>query len=175
MENNRARKGEEKDRPSYSRGRGGRRGNRDRDSYSGRGRPPREGDASSGKPNPKTDDEDVRTTNVFSTLQSQPITNPNDIPRPEPGIGTEHESRSIRSPPLIDISRLGWATLHSKWCEYGCSNENIHYSRWRDAYDSHLLDLHAVFSDRVNSSKVSFNLFAEFVYLNSSGYISEFD
>lgn len=149
--------GEEKDRSSYSRGRGGRRGDRDRDAFRGRDRsvgvdaedPP------SRKPNPKDDEGDPSASPVS-------ISDTRDGPRP------------IKPPPYIDVSRLGWSTYHTEWCGHGCSNENVHYSRWRDAYDDHLRDLYVTFSERINSSKVSFNHFAEFVYRNSSGYISEY-
>jgi hypothetical protein len=163
MENSHIQREEgEKNRSSYSRGRGGRRSDRDRDSYGGRDE--LTSAVRETPPNPKPNVRDSETSG------SSPILHPSTSPISD----TKAGPKPIRPPPPIDASRVGWSAIHAEWCEHGCSNENIHYSRWRDAYDSHIWDLYSTFSNRINSSKVSFNLFAEFVYLNSSGYISEF-
>lgn len=75
----------------------------------------------------------------------------------------------------LNLHQLNWENYHSFECKHGCRNESSHYTKWREAYEEHLWDLYNVFtSERVNLSKINYNLFTVFVYNNSSRFISEF-
>lgn len=162
-------RGEKKTRSSYSRDRGGRR--RDRDRNDG-------GD----------------TREVFQRREERDFTEPvpentrddsvSSPPTTDTPPTTLRPFQPIRPAPYIDVARLNWPSQHSWECKHKCRSERDHYARWKDAYDSHLWDLYSILVERLaedhednytqKPSKVNFHLFAEFTYLNSSGYISDF-
>jgi hypothetical protein len=119
------------------------------------------------------------------TPRDQDATSRTPRDRPEVTIPEPLGTITPKRLPFIDTVKLNWPHLHSMECKHQCRNEHDHYERWRDAYYSHLLDLYVCFVEAVssgnfdkgqhlNSSKANFNLFTEFVYHHSSGYISEF-
>lgn len=65
-----------------------------------------------------------------------------------------------------------WKAGHE--CHFKCVTERTHYKRWRRAYDPYIHEFYRFFLERSNSSKVSFDSFAEFVYSTSNGYISKY-
>jgi hypothetical protein len=72
-----------------------------------------------------------------------------------------------------------WRTLHTKSagkCKGLCSNSNLHYRKWREAYEPYLRKYFDIFTSGLpeKSSKASFDLFTEFAFSNSSGYISPY-
>lgn len=93
----------------------------------------------------------------------------------KPGSKTSAHKKVVRPYHSLDFHRLNWETYHSSWCRYGCINERSHFTKWREACEDHLWDLYVIFiSERVNLSKIDYNLFIVFVYNNSSRFISEF-
>jgi hypothetical protein len=105
----------------------------------------------------------------ISTGESSSVANDSTISSNEPPVT---RISIIKPPPYIDVARFNWPAVHALECNLQCKDEDDHYSRWRDAYDNDLRDLYAIISQWLNSSKVSPALFTEFVYLNSSRYIS---
>ena len=120
-----------------------------------------------------------RTSNLPTSRDAAVVTDPSSIHgtepltvQPVPDVPIAVVSRPRL--PRINVNKLNWESRHSLICKRGCRKESVHYVEWRNAYYPHLWDLYATFCERINSSKVSFHLFAEFVYRTSSGYISEF-
>jgi len=113
-----------------------------------------------------------------STKQSEPTPEKNPDVKSESGVSSAPSltiiERTEKRLPYINIFVPNWRSNHASECRYQCKSENDHYREWRRAYDEHLWDLYSILRDRLNSSKVNFSHFTEFVYLNSSGYISEF-
>lgn len=180
---------------SYYRGdRGGRRGNfdgdqsvRGRDTYGDRSA--RESPRGSGlrSPNISGDDrkseEDLTKHNTNATPNPERhdggLTIPEDSSSSSPTPTTEEtpvKKSMVKSYHNLNLHRLNWETYHSFECKHGCRNERSHYTKWREAYEEHLWDLYSIFiSEKVNLSKINYNLFTVFVYNNSSRFISEFD
>lgn len=80
---------------------------------------------------------------------------------------------------------------HRRWCRLHCRNEQIHFNRWVKAYQAYLGTLYCILTQFTNTrtcefpqnkksqskeynSTVNYQDFVQFVYFNSSKYISNF-
>lgn len=68
--------------------------------------------------------------------------------------------------------KLQWNNTHKYNCKRPCRNEKDHFRIWREAYSEYIGSLYDILSRRINPDVVDLHDFEEFLFTQSSGYIS---
>ena len=89
----------------------------------------------------------------------------------------QQDKSDVRQYNTINVPRIpnqSWHNKHQSVCNRRCMNDEIHRTRWFQAYLTYLQDMYSIYTKEVKLSKASFNVFVEFVYQHSSGYINPY-